>query len=818
MKRRTLLATLFLTATAWLTAVMPAKACTEPEPTYNYYIFRAIPAFDINTYSHAIDDELKAEWSKYAHFAMTDYDMEQMTELSVANIDTIQTPVLCYARVKRDSAMLEYLRFLARYLDLTREGSNGNAWDYESEAELDNEMGGYAELLKEVRSVHSDRLADRYLLLEMRILFHMGDYVACERLWKERGIEHPTSVFDRMTYGLYAGSLFRQNRRSEAAVVYTRLGDYRSARMCLNSTSNMACIRATVATDPNAVVLPVMLEEFINSIQETHDFLRFNDYEGNGDVSRIEGGIYGRSFYNYLTLPDSYTRYSGDFRQYAVLNRLMSESARNHFNNLSLYGVFSKDINAFLELSATVLQQPQLKDAALWASARAYIYYMCGDLDNAWAAIRDVRTMTASTQTVADNARIIRLLIATTFVDDARMEQEIGGDLKWLVERYRTTFAAAREAERKYFKKYESDDNAVYGDDDDADYEAYNVASSESGVLKTILTRLLVHGFGSHYDNVHNLNLEQLCYYLTNDFEAQYYENGPFCFYQLGDGGVFFTTFSSLSYAEQCAFYHFLFEPSGESTLLQQYLRSLVEPVRADFQDFIGTRCINDGQWEEAQKWLEPLSFDYLSQQHIAPYTLLRNYTTEMWFKHVADKTEELQGSRVTRNVKLDFCRDVLRARRELTKLTGEARYKKAYELATMLFQASFRGDCWWLTRYINFSEFMYEESPMRPEPLTAFDYIGEANKLLGEALATKDSQLKSRVLMARFFLAGRVPVKSADFDRDGNHYAGIDRKAPSWKAFLELNDFMSKHSDVDARISHCDVVAHCRQQLRSKK
>lgn len=811
MKRRTLLATLFLTATAWLTAVMPTKACTEPEPTYNYYIFRAIPAFDINTYSHAIDDELKAEWSKYAHFAMTDYDMEQMTELSVANIETIQTPVLCYARVKRDNAMLEYLRFLARYLDLTREGSNGNAWDYESEAELDNEMGGYAELLKEVRSVHSDRLADRYLLLEMRILFHMGDYVACERLWKERGIEHPTSVFDRMTYGLYAGSLFRQNRRSEAAVVYTRLGDYRSARMCLNSTSNMACIRATMATDPNAVVLPVMLEEFINSIQETHDFLRFNDYEGNGDVSRIEGGIYGRSFYNYLTLPDSYTRYSGDFRQYAVLNRLMSESARNHFNNLSLYGVFSKDINAFLELSATVLQQPQLKDAALWASARAYIYYMCGDLDNAWAAIRDVRTMTASTQAVADNARIIRLLIATTFTDNARMEQEVGGELQWLVEKYKASSAVEIEIRHKYF----DDSNDADGD---GVSDEWHEAFAERGALKTILTRLLVHGFGGHYDNVHNLNLEQLCYYLTGVIESHYWEEKPFCFYQSGNGGVFFTTFSTLSYAEQCDFYRFLFEPSGESTPLQQYLRSLVVPVCADFQDFIGTRCINDGQWEEAQKWLEPLSLDYLSHQHIAPYTLLRNYTTEMWFKHVPDKTGELQGSRVTRNAKLDFCRDVLRVRRELTKLTGEARYKKAYELATMLYQASFRGDCWWLTRYINFNDFIYEEQPMRPEPLTAFDYIGETNKLLGEALATKDSQLKSRVLMARFLVAGGAPIKRNPFENYATQLKTLDRKAPGWNAFLELDAFLNKHSNVDARISHCDVLKRCRQQLRRNK
>lgn len=818
MKRRTLFATLFLSATAWLTAAMPAGACAEPEPTYNYYIFRVTPAADINTYSRAIDDELAAEWSRYAHCEVTRRDMQQLSELSLENFDTMQNPVLNYARSVKDSDMLEYLRFLARYLDLTRDGSDGDVWDYESEAELDNEMGGYTELLKEVRRVRSGRLKARYRLLEMRILFHMDDYTACCNVWENTGIDYPQNVFDRMACGLYAGSLFRQNRRSEAAGIYARLGDTRSARMCLNSISGMDCLRATVGVDPNAEALPVMIEDFISSIQETHDWLRFNDYEGSGEVARIDGGILGRSFYDYLTLPNSYARYTDDFRQYAMLDRLMSERARDHFGNLSVYGVFNRDIDDFLKLSETVLQLPQLKDAALWASARAYIYYMCGDLDNAWAAIRDVRSMTASTQTVADNARIIRLLIATTFVDDARMEQEIGGDLKWLVERYRTTFAAAREAERKYFKKYESDDNAVYGDDDDADYEAYNVASSESGVLKTILTRLLVHGFGSHYDNVHNLNLEQLCYYLTNDLEAQYYENGPFCFYQLGDGGVFFTTFSSLSYAEQCAFYRFLFEPSGESTPLQQYLRSLVEPVRADFQDFIGTRCINDGQWEEAQKWLEPLSLDYLSHQHIAPYTLLRNYTTEMWFKHVADKTEELQGSRVTRNVKLDFCRDVLRARRELTKLTGEARYKKAYELATMLFQASFRGDCWWLTRYINFSEFMYEESPMRPEPLTAFDYIGEANKLLGEALATKDSQLKSRVLMARFFLAGRVPVKSADFDRDGNHYAGIDRKAPSWKAFLELNDFMSKHSDVDARISHCDVVAHCRQPLRSKK
>lgn len=807
MKKRTLLASLFLALSAWFCAAPSAEACMPSPTTYNQYIFRAIPYNNSEDYSKAVDCELAAEWSKYAHCNVTLKDLERLAELRLDEVDKLYHPVLNYARTNHDNEMLVYLRYLAQYLEINSESSD--PWDYPTREDLDSGNERYNSLLWSISQERWGRLASRYRLLQMRILFHMGNYSQCRELWMKSGIRKPVNVFDRMTYGFYAGALFRLGQRAEAAAIYAQLGDAQSARFCLNSNSSISCLRRVVDSDVNSPMLHIMLTNFVNSVQETHDIMLPLDAsetmaEYNARITYLlenDGywNAYLNDFYSSITRPTSYARYHFDFTKAYDDETFKEEDIKYKFEGNGCFAVYNRQIDDFLALSASVLKKSNLQDAALWASARAYVLYMRGDHQRAWEEIKDVRSFSASTTAVADNARTIRILIATTLTDDAEMENELRDEMAWLVARIKADAARVKAESEANEDKY-IEPIAYFTD---------------------VFNRILVHGLAAHYGKANMRSLENLCYYIAHNTDVWEEETNYHKFYQ--SQGVFTDRFILLSLDEQKAFYNFLFTDDAKLSPLKEYLKSLVGFDRNDFLDVIGTRCIMENRLEEATQWLEQLSLDYLRTQNIAPYAAKRDYHVEQWFKHVRLSDEEVWPEddvfyikSLKRNVKLEFCREVLRMRSELTPLSGEARCKKAYELATMLFQASKRGDCWWLARYRNEGQYMSKaDYYYLPEPPSAYDYEAEALRLVNdEVMRTSDRMLKSQALMARFYMIGNPPFKKLgddyDYDKDYPDEEYIfDYSADSYMVFLELKEMLQKVG-FDERINHCDVVVRC--------
>ena len=122
------------------------------------------------------------------------------------------------------------------------------------------------------------------------------------------------------------------------------------------------------------------------------------------------------------------------------------------------------------------------------------------------------------------------------------------------------------------------------------------------------------------------------------------------------------------------------------------------------FNDLIGTRLMAMGRFEEAIPYLRKVSTDFIYNSNICGYIGRRNYQQPRWFVHQVINDTLNTGPRsvtITDNQKLNFCLDITNLQHRYQNAGSDTlRARLAYDLATRLYQASYEGDCWYLTHY----------------------------------------------------------------------------------------------------------------------
>lgn len=779
----------------------PAEACGFCSPTYNNYIFKVGDYHSREAYSIGVDRDLLNAWNAYAHCSLTPDKVEELRTLSTDDLNRYGHPVIDYARNHGDKEMLLYLDCLARYLEAVNLGAGYNSWNYPSASDLATYNLKLRTVLGTIKVYKPVKYPERFRLLHMRVLYRLGDYAAADRLWKAHPIDKPANVFERMTCGFYAATLYARDRRDDAARLYALIGDAASARLCMNNRGSVSYMRSVADVDVNSSILPFMVENFINSLQETHDAsIQAQEMDFDND--------YMDYFFSCAGYDSPHTLYNTDFTRLLSHERLLSEPFTTHFAEYRTFAVLDNEIEAFMQFSATLLQRADLADPILWRTARAYIYYMRGQHDEAWAEINQPSPIPSPSEDVADCERTIRLLIATTLDDEDQMERTLSDLLPWLRKKMK--------AEEKARKR-------------DYDYEDWSNIYPDLYFWQNVYYRILVHGLAQHYAAKGDATMQHLCYFLVSE---DIHNNGasdddiltrqPYIFYQDGYAGIFNDKFSDLSIDRQATIYHELF---GKRSLtdFQTYLKNSAHLDANDFIDAIGTHCILEGHWEQALSWLKDIPLSYLSTQHVAYYAAPRSYKTELWFRHISvdydpwgghydEETEEWVPNEYPTpvfksNPKIDFCRDVMRLEKEVRKAKGEARCAKAYELATILAQASPHGDCWWLARYKT-SVGTFAE-PSAYEPAGAYNFGQEALRMADIALTTNDPALRSRAMMARFYMLDdtRTEWTYDEATDDWTEHTIVDPRYGKAKA--DLLNFLTTTQGYDTRISRCDVVVN---------
>ena len=346
-----------------------AVACAPEAPTHNAYMFSVFRrermqspfAEDMNNWWKAYADDLKSDASQY-------YRM---------NADTLQA----IARQRGDRQMLEYMRWLDAYLEVS-DGVSMDTWDYPTREELARRDSTLHAMLDAAQAYKGRKMREQFALLTMRANMLLGRDKANMLYWTATASKLPRGVWRDMCRNIYARALLNSGLRRAACEVYAEQGDMRSISWCMRGYRNLAGIKKVYAEEPNSFTLLYLVQEFVNSLQETLDSYT----DGQVDTAWVK------------------------------------DKGRRP--------VFAADARAFVGFVDGVLKEKKTASPCLWQSAAAMVQYLLADYQDAARRADEAVGMKGSRR-MKDNARCIRLLAQAATAP-------LGGDFSaWLTDEFR---------------------------------------------------------------------------------------------------------------------------------------------------------------------------------------------------------------------------------------------------------------------------------------------------------------------------------------------------------------------------------------------
>lgn len=250
---------------------------------------------------------------------------------------------------------------------------------------------------------------------------------------------------------------------------------------------------------------------------------------------------------------------------------------------------------------------------------------------------------------------------------------------------------------------------------------------------------------------------------------------------------------------------------------LEAYARQHAPKDDDYYNDLIGTRLLACARWEEAIPYLEKVGRDFLDSQGIAPYAKKMDFNLDRWIiDQKIDRDEKNSDVTLTTNKKTDFCREMMQEESKYRLMReGLDKRLQAYKLASLYYQASYEGDCWWLTQYGVSST---QDSALAGTK----DFVAEAISLLNAAKAPKWNKkeerrsfdLQQKSLYALAFIH-RDPMVTWSYDADYNAVANYQPQSRQYQAMLALSGFANRYPQrVAAYVSRCDVLKKFQSRL----
>lgn len=745
--------TLIIAALISLLNVQRVWGCGFCEPTYNYYIFHVINGIG-DTDSKNMERMAQA-WSKLIHDRVTVEDIETLSEISEDKIDTLQHPVLDYARKSNDKEMMQYLRMLAKYHDLPKLFMED--WDYPSRQELQKRDRLYDELSKNLKDINSSRFKSQYQLLKMRLYFRMEEYEKCVEFWRNDIKQTDGTVYSDMTKGLYAGALFRLGKKMSAAEVYAEIGDAHSAMFCMNNNQNATYVKGLCEINPNSPVVPYMLNILMNNLQETHDYL---ECKKKVSLYRKSKNYDPKEEYNMIPMDVGYhlvREYDDEY------NPVKIDTLRevDWFIYDNLFAVHDDELKVLSDLASEMRTRQDVKDKCMWMSVLAYIQYLNGKYGDAMTEIENACNA-SGTDSARKNARILRMLLSTS-ADKQKMDEVLGRDLEWLVSQ--------------------------------TSYDNY-----ESHALAKIATKGLMPAYEKLHNNPMALAARMITRYVFSD-GSEYDEWEHIHKW----GGETFYEFQKADINDKVALYNILTGKKDGVSATDMKIVRLARISEQDLADNIGTNYIRKGKWQNAIEWLNKVDLNFLSEQNIAPYVDVRDFDREAWQDKQKTKDYIYDFSKKLKtNKKLAYCRAVLAAKSDYKNAKGDSRYEKAYKLGSLYAQACLDANCWWLSRYKELEFYDYEEDcKLRGD----FDFEKKASELFDIAQKSKDVTLQQKALFSKIALSHDMPYSYEWDSKSCKEVLRLNPDSPHYDDFVELKKLIKDSKETISGISHCDML-----------
>ncbi len=430
-----------------------------------------------------------------------------------------------------------------------------------------------------------------------------------------------------------------------------------------------------------------------------------------------------------------------------------------------------QDVDEFIGFAQKVLKEKKTDSPALWKAAIGELQYLYGHHDEAMKTLDEAVKM-AGTQRMKDNARAIRLVAS---VGSKRFQKS--SYQKWVVEEMRWLVTKSKE-DGGYYNHY-----------------------------REVMDRLIYTELSPRYEKMGDKNLANALLALYENDSVMWGEQSesmPDNSWNPNYSGYYYYELSELSADQLVDYYQWLKTKSkGE---LEAWAKQAVRMEDNYYLDLIGTRYMSECKFDKAIDYLKNIPWSFLEGQNISYYMAHRDYSKPRWEgrqrfgKDVV--TEGAHLATLSKNPKLDFCKDIVSMEAQLPVARQGVREDLAYKLATRYFQASVYGDCWYLTDY-GWSS--YIDTLSTKERL----FVDKTIEYLNISKQSTDMQMRLKSLYALAY----IPVEPW-CDEDYDWQTGATTYLPlrdnhQYKALNELDHFLSIHKNISTPnyVSKCDVL-----------
>ena len=427
--------------------------------------------------------------------------------------------------------------------------------------------------------------------------------------------------------------------------------------------------------------------------------------------------------------------------------------------------LFIRDINLqesrqMQQFCAQVVREGKTATPAMWKAAQAWLEYLTGKKQEALKDI-DAAMKLTGTERMKDAARVIQFYITTALTKPSdRFDSYLATELAWLGEK-----------------------------------------AKQDDFFARALTRLSHQVIVPHYKQ----KPEQMLMLMVITGNSEYA-----------------STIDTMPVTELEKFYTYTKTPGKKKfdQLLQAQGRNLIND--SALVELIGTKYMRLAQWSQAAKWLKSLPVTYFNQQHSNEYryySLQRHYDVEPWItRQWLDINNAYEHTyRWQKNIKLNFCQEMLNMENSLNLLKDQAREQRCYDLAVRYAQASIKGDCWWLLRDA--------KSVYDTVRVNEIDFGAKAVELLQTAAASTNNALKTKALFALGWqelynaTPGAQLWRTTDWsDAAANYVTRYHRASQQFRAFQRLYTTTRGTVSGLSYISKCDEYAQFRKYYNAHK
>ena len=433
----------------------------------------------------------------------------------------------------------------------------------------------------------------------------------------------------------------------------------------------------------------------------------------------------------------------------------------------ALLDSYRKDVTSFIAMANKAVTQS--RQPALWKAAAAWMEFMFGDHQKAQKYIDEAVKM-EGTLRMKDNARAIRFYITSANARPGKaFDDFVVGELKWL----RAKNLEDNPDEHGWNNHYNEVIDRTVFEVLTKQYDRWQRPEISIAFLSYV-----DNNFGTYTNDGNNYDFNP--YYSTYAFEQMNTKNAR-------------TVEKYLAFIKE--------QPSSE---LEGYLMDKIYRNEDYLNDIIGTKYLTTLEWGKAIEYLSKVPLKFLDSQNICEYMATRSFTTEQWRKSQLKAMSDLMNkTHLKSNKKIEFAKEMNELEHKMSVADKETCLQLAYDYAVRLFQASYMGDCWFLTHY--------GKSVSDTARIGERDFVALSRDYLERAAQSNNFLLKEKALYA----IGYIPLDrwyEEDWDSDMSDFIKKPRReSRQYHALTKLLSLYDNHPMSDY-VSKCDVLKEFRK------